>query len=370
MGLEIEFEYDDSPDGTWSPVVEAPPARELLSRGQITGSPSGNPLIVHFGIALAALALGAASMAGYLVGRTAANNRTVTILHLAPTNSFTVQPLPLPPAQTTQSPDQLLAAPWTNAFDRDVSLSVINDGPEPVTVLGATISSLDFDVTQLIPASTAPTASGGVSLLRGRASVVCGDFPAGRTATIANLLTRTADGTVRRETLMVDRFSGVVEQAVCARMPAPQIVRSTTFAPAPPPAPVSSRPHSPPANPTTYVVNVVASNRAPFPLRMSLPQSAAQSWAGAGLLLSTPSDIVIPPGATRTITISAAVTDCPAAQAAATGGYNYDALDFSDARDPVSSGLVRLINQDAPLTDLDAIMKYCLTRNTGPGGNG
>jgi hypothetical protein len=145
-------------------------------------------------------------------------------------------------------------------------------------------------------------------------------------------------------------------------------VRSTIFSPAPATPPSQAR--NPGGNPATYTADITATNRAPFPLRMSLPETAVQSWAGgAGLALSAAGDIIIPPNSTGTIAISVSVTDCPTAQAAATGGYDYDLLSFSDARDAVGAPYVRQFIQNAPITDLDAIMSYCLKKNTGPGGS-
>lgn len=365
MGLEIEFEYDDSPDGEWSPAQDARSAREWLSRGRSAISPSGNPLFLHLGIALVALAVGAASMGGFLTGRTAANNRAVALLHLAPADAFIIPALPDPSTQK-QTPEQLLATPWTNATDQNMSLGVINDGPAPVTVLSATISSLDFDVTDLTPASTAPTAPGAISTLRGRAHFVCGDYPTDRIATVANLRVRSADGVIHHETLEVDRFSEIAEQSICALLPPPEVIRSTTFLPAPK-VPASDT-HSVADSLTTYLVKITASNRATFPLRMDLPQSAIESWAGGGLGLTTGDDVIIPPKGTGSITIAVSVTDCPNAVAAGSG-YAYDLLAFSDGRDPPGDQQARSFEPILPIADQDAIMKYCLTKNTGPGGD-
>lgn len=360
MGLEIEFEYDDTQDGAWSPVRDAGPLRAWLKRHRTAGPSAGNPLIVHLGIALAAVVLGAASMAGFLHGRTAVSDRTVSLLHLAPVNPFVVQPLPTPPTQSqtqgqSQSVEQVLATPWTNTFDQDVSLSVINDGPDPVTVLGATLSALEFQATWLTPASPAPTASGGVSLLRGRAHFVCGDYSPDRIATVAQIRVRTADGAIRQETLVVDHYSQIAERAVCAQMPTPQVVQSTTFAP--------SRASG------TYVVEITAINRALFPLRMALSPSAAQSWtSGGGLDLSASADTVIPPHGTGAIAISVSVDDCPAAQEAASNGYAYDTLTFSDARDAPGAPQARMIDQTAAIADLNVILAYCVANGAALGG--
>lgn len=365
MGLEIEFEYDDNPDGTWSPVEDTRPARDWVSRGRTAISPAGNPLIVHLGIALAALAVGAASMGGFLTGRMAANNRAVALLHLAPADAFIIPPLAEPSTRNLTA-EQLLATPWTNTADQNLSLGVINDGPAPVTVLGATISSLDFDVTALTPVDTAPTAPGAVSTLRGVAHFVCGDYPDSRVATVANLRVRSADGVIHRETLEVDRFSEIAEQSVCALLPPPEIIRSTTFLPAP--ASPASRTQNPADSPTTYLVKITASNRATFPLRMDLPQSAIESWAGGGLGLTAPGDTIIQPKGTGSITISVSVTDCPSAVFSGNSDYAYDLLAFSDARDPAGDQTARSFEPTLPIADQNAIMKYCLTKNTGPGG--
>lgn len=364
MGLEIEFEYADSAEGVWSPEREAPPLRERLSRGRAIASPADNPFLLQLGIVLAAITLGAASMAGYLAGRTAAHDRAVTLLHLAPANAFTVAALPAPAAQS-QSPDELLAEPWTNTVDRDLSLTVVNDGPDPVTVLGATISSLDFGVTALTPAGSAPTAPGGVSLLRGRARFVCGDFPADRTATVANLRARTADGAIRQETLEVDRFSQIAEEAVCARLPTPQVIRSTTFSPTPqtPPPHVMGVPDTP----TIYSVEITAGNRAPFPLRMTLPESAIETWDSGGLLLTASGDSIIPPHGIGAITISVSIVDCPNAIAAASGGFSYDLLAFSDGRDAVVDAQARAFDESVSIADEHLIMSYCLAHGSSPG---
>lgn len=354
MSLEIEFEYDDTPEGVWAPAHEPLPSRSRPTRPRLTGSPTGRALSVHVGIALTALALGAASTTGLLTGRTTAHDRATALLHLAPVAPFVVQALPAPPP--TQNAAELLATPWTNTFDQDMTLSVINDGPYPVTVLGATISAMDFRPAALTPASTAPTAPGGVSLLRGRAHFVCGDYPqSDASATIANLSTRTADGQSHRETLMVDRSSEIAEQAVCERMPGPQIVRAVKATPS--------------RTPGTYTVEITATNRADFPLRMALLQAAVEIWAGGGgLEVAAPGDVLIPPHGTGSIAISVSVEDCAAAGEAASDGFAYNTLGFSDGRDAAGYPRARMVQQSVPIANLNAIMTYCLAKSAESGG--
>jgi hypothetical protein len=356
MGLEIEFEYEDTQDGVWSAAREPDRLRTWLKRRRSAQPQTGsNPLILHAGIALAAAVLGAASMAGFLHGRTAANDRGVSLLHLAPVNPFVVQPLPAPPPILAQNVEQFLATPWTDTFDQNVSLSVINDGPDPVTVLGATLSALDFQATELTPASPAPTAPGAVSLLRGRAHFVCGDYPPGRVATVAQLSVRTADGAVRREPLVVDHDSQIAEQAVCAQMPVPEFVPSTTFAPS--------------HESGTYIAEVTAANRAPFPLRVTLSQSGGEFWTSTGGLdVSVPNDTVIPPHGSGTVAISVTVTECSLAQEAASNDYASDTLAFSDARDAPGSPQARMTDAAFALADLNSVMAYCGDGDPTPGG--
>jgi hypothetical protein len=354
MGLEIEIEYDETPDGTWSAPQEVQSPREPMAARLSPWLRGGGTLIVHLGILITAMAVGAASTAGILAGNSAENGRTIARLHLAPLDSFTVQALPTPPA--AQPVDQLLATPWKNTFDQEVSLDVINDGPDPVTVLDATVYAMQFQVTTLTPQSAEPIAPGAVSVLRGRAHIVCGDFPApDESATIAKLRARSADGQIHGETLMVDRSSGTTEDAVCAQMPTPQVILATTF---------SSTPNRARGS---YVINITAANRAPFPLRMALPESAIEDWtSGGGLQLTTPDDVIIQPHGTGTIAITAKVVDCSNAMAAALGGFGYDTLAFSDGRDAPGYAQTRYIPQTIqPTTNRPLITSYCLAKSVG-----
>lgn len=382
MSLEIEFDYDDTQGGVWSPAPEAPPLRERVGRRWNPGLVAGNPLFVHLGIALAALALGAASTAGFLEGGNAARNRTVTRMHLAPVNAFVVDALRVPAADSAAG---LLAEPWTNAFDQHVSLSVINDGPDPVTVLGAQVTAPQFGTVTLEPvgsdhaatagtgtttpgtgtasapssaksasaahiaADSALTPPGGVATLRGMAHIVCGDFASvDPAATVARLTVRTADDKTRVQTLMVDRFSDIQEQAVCRAMPGPQVVTSA-----------SSVPDKAPGK-YTFVIDVT--NRAPFPLLATMPSNVVQSWQGiAGLDVQAPAPTTIPPHGSAVITVPIAIASCGLALQAAQSAYAVDALAFTDARDGPNNPLSRESDQSLALYDFGVITRYCGT---------
>jgi hypothetical protein len=362
LNLEIEFEYDDTQEGVWSPA-EQPLLRERVSGRWSAWLSSANPLFVQLGIAITALILGAASTAGLLDGRTAQQDRAITRLHLAPVGPFVVQTI-ADATVSTQSVPELLATPWTDVFDQRVTLTVVNDGPDPVSVLGATLAAPEFRATALTPASSARVAPGGVSILRGLAHFVCGDYPTAvpgspavspAVATTAQISVRTADGRVRREALQVDRFSQVAEQAVCQRMPAPEVVESTAFTPA--------------RTAGAYTVTVAVANRASFPLRMALSPSAVQTWSTtAGLTISAGDALTIPPHGTETFAITASVDSCTLANPMATAGYGFDSLVFTDARDAPGSFNARQQDIALVLADSAVIKAYCGDRGLTVGG--
>jgi hypothetical protein len=349
LGLEIEFDYDDTQGGVWSAVYEAPPLQERVSRRWNAGLTARNPLFVQAGIALAALALGAASTAGFLEGRSAAQDRTITRIHLAPINPFVVEPLPIAPTNV----EDLLSTPWTNTFDQKVSLSVINDSPDPVTVLGAQITAPQFGSAKLTPAASSlhQTTPGAVAVLRGTAHFVCGDLPSvDPVATVARLTVRTADGHTHVQSLMVDRFSDTEEVAVCSAMPGPQVVTAT----------MTSRPSY--LLPGDYVYTIDVTNRASYPLLATMPTNVRSSWmAGAGLDVQIPVPTTIPAHGSARISLFIGVENCNTALEAAQAGYSYDVLAFTDARDGQYSPQSRETDQGLALYDSAVIKGYCGT---------
>lgn len=373
MGLEIEFDYDDTQGGTWSPGHEAPPLRERVGERWGARLAAGNPLFVHLGIALAALVLGAASTAGFLEGGNAARDRTITRLHLAPVDPFVVEPLRVPSASSAR---ELLATPWTDTFDQHLSLSVINDGPDPVTVLHAQVTAPQFGTVDLEPVvsghtaapAAAPTAArpatglvatapGGVATMRGKAHIVCGDFSSvDLAATVARLTLRTSDGKTRIQTLMVDRFSDIQEQAVCRAMPGPEVVTSESSVPS--------------ATPGVYTFVVGVSNRAPYPLLATMPSNVVAEWQSiGGLDVQPPAPTTIPPHGSAVISIPIAIGSCGLALRSEQEAYAFDSLAFTDARDGSDNPLARESDQNLMLYDLGAIRHYCGTLQL-PGING
>jgi hypothetical protein len=359
VGLEIELEYDDAPDGVWSRPGEAELRGRPWRRWGARPSPGG-PLYLHLGIALAAVVLGAASTAGLLHGRAAQRDREVTRLHLAPLDPFVVQAVEYGPVGRTAQ--ELLATPWTDSFDQDVTFSVVNDGPAPVTVLGATLAAPEFTETALTPRGAASVGPGGVSVLKGKVHIVCGDFPQASTAaapptqaaTVADLRVRTSDGRIRHQSLLVDRYSDVVERAACERMPGPQVITGYSFR------------HS--ASPGRYTMKIDLANRAPYPLLVAMPSSAVTNWANTGGLdVRMPAPSVIAPHGTGSVTITVDITNCPYAVEIAHGGFAFDALNFTDARDDPADANTRQNLEDLSLDDPEMIEQYCGLQALGAG---
>ena len=352
MGLQIEFEYDDTQSGVWSQPAE-PDLRRRFGRRWNARLSAASPLFVQLGAALAALVLGAASTAGFLAGRAAQQDRATLLLHLAPVNPFVVDPIPMP---ADLSPDVRRATPWTNEFDQNVALTVINDGPDPVTVLGATLAAPEFRTLALTSRSAGNPrlVPGGTSVLRGRAHFVCGSYPtapgnsAGSLplATVAQISVRTPDGVTRHETLQVDKYSDVAEQSVCQRMLGPEVVGTPTYTPS--------------GRPGVYSVSVPVTNRASFPLRAALSASSAQDWAtNAGLAISTTGPKTIPPHATATVTVSVSILSCTAAKAVAAEGFAFDTLAFTDARNSLDGLDARQQDEALFVADHGLIIQYC-----------
>ena len=351
MGLEIELEYDDDHEGVWAAADEA----ELTERtGRRWGlrPRSGAPLLLQLGVALAAVVLGASSAAGFVAGRTAQHDRGLALLHLAAISPFTIDPLDV---QTSGDAKQLLATPWTDTYRRGVTLTVVNDSPDPVTVLGATLAAPEFAATALSPRGVAAIRPGDTSVLRGSATIVCGDFPAApngsdlspaQLATTAQLRVRTADGLVRTERLLVDRYSDIVEQTICQKAPSPELVTATTYAST--------------ATRGSYTVTITVADRAPFPLRVAVPAAEADEWAsGGGLVVQVPAPVTIPPHGSVTVRLPVSIVGCMLATEVAQGNFGFPTLTVTDARDDPGSPKSRETQDSLFLTYDVAISRYC-----------
>ncbi len=349
MGLEIEFEYEDTREGEWSARVEpAPPHRRWRPGApRSSGRPGGGAAALYLAVGLTALAVGAASTAGVMQGRRVTQDRSTVEIHLGPLTPLDIQPLV---QQDVVDLPQLLATPWTDEYDQGMKLTVVNDGPKPVTLLSATLNApqLGRPASLAVTDAGRVTAPGGIATFSGLGHFVCGDFDSvNRAATTADLILRTVDGRTRVERLIIDRFSEVAETAVCGLSEPPYVVRSTTFS-------TASR------QPGHYAVKVTATNRAPFPLRMRLSDPAVESWAAAGGLgVQGSSATIIPPKGTGTYTIEVTVQNCPTANMLGQQDYALDSLAFSDARDDANSPLARVVDAALNLVDYPFVSRYC-----------
>ncbi|HVT68539.1 MAG TPA: hypothetical protein VHF26_12370 [Trebonia sp.] len=349
MSLEIEFEYEDTREGVWSAPVEPAPLHRRWRPGapRSSGRPGGGAAMLYLAIGLTALAVGAASTSGFLHGRRVTQDRATVEIHLGPLTPLDIQPLD---SQPDADVAKLLATPWTDEFDQGMKLTVVNDGPQPVTLLSATLHApqLGKATSMAVAAPGRATAPGGTAAFTGVGHFVCGDFASvNRAATTADLTLRTADGATRVERLIIDRFSEIEETTVCGLMQPPYVVRSTTFSTAS-------------QLPGHYKATVTVTNRAPFPLRMRLSDPAIQSWAVAGGLgLEGARDTIIPPKSTGTYTINVSVRDCPTANQLGQQDYALDSLAFSDARDAANSPLVRNMDAALNLVDYPFVNHYC-----------
>jgi hypothetical protein len=213
VGLEIEFEDDDSAaaesheDGErrrswpWTP----------LHRYAVAPSPG---LVV----AVTAAAVAVTAVTGLNFGRSAQQDRSRALLHLAPSDSYLVD------AASAASAPSAHAVATANGVDRTIRLRVLNDGPEPLTMLGGVLSSPDIALSQLVPDGGAVLKPGAVGTLRALAHFVCGGGPREGTdatfaevafATVADIRVRTVDGQARSVRIIVQQYSTTSAMAEC-----------------------------------------------------------------------------------------------------------------------------------------------------------
>lgn len=331
MSVEIEFEPDEGAGSFWPDTAGALGAEHLGV--QVPFRRAADPRILFVArLVLAGAVLAAACVAGFLAGQRAPQDQRAVAVHIAESNALTIDPVPRP--EFRGGP---LATPWTGTFDRSVALSVVNTGPDPVTILGGTIIA-----PQITSGGTLPTgevlAPGAGRTLRTRAHFDCVDYPLrvsatseSATETTARLDIRTVDGASHRVTLLVDPFNISIQSSVCARVQDPQVLGPPVFSPAP-------WTHA-------FTATLPVVNRAPFPLRVNLDQQTSSVWvARAGLILVT-GESVIPARSDGRIVFDVQVTDCLLASAAASDALGFDTLVFTDARLALNNPLARQYDQ-------------------------
>jgi hypothetical protein len=330
--VEIEFEPDESPEQAWPERAGAPGAEQL--GGQPAWRASVSPVRVPARLAVAGAVLAAACASGFMAGQTAQRDRHAVSVHLAASRPLVIDPVPDTSGETNA---QLLATPWTGAFDRAIALRVVNDGPDPVTLLGGTLTAAQISPAVVLPAGRV-LAPGAAQTLRARAHFDCVEYPqrlsatdARVTETAVHLGVRTADGAPHQVTLLVDALGTTVENDVCSRIQNPGVFGPPAFG-------AGSAPGS-------FSASVPVVNRAPFPLRVNLNQQTADSWMRRAGLIVTTGESVIPARTERRIEFTVRVTDCALALHAAASGFRLDTLVFTDARLALNSPFARQFGQ-------------------------
>jgi len=371
MALEIEFEDDDQTDVAW-------PSEGLDTGGggagvgvgadsgaaRRTGADDGDPstLVVgssrrslaalmplrlkqqlpfHVGILVAAFVVGASTVSGFLAGRTAAQGRTVIELHMAAGNAYSMSP-------DTQ-PD---GGQWTDTFVRQVSLSLVNDGPDPVTLLFGAVSGPYQHGKFNLPRTGTTIAAGATATLHAATTVDCrGVFGALRLNngnssplnTVANFKVATADGRTGDTSLLVDLASAEVVSDVCSHIP--------------PPIQIGSPQPSPLIPPSSYRITYPIANAAPFPVQVtSLPASVHQWMTAGGLSISANGDSVVPANGNGIYIVQVSVTTCATALAATDVQFGDFPLVFTDTEGGENPDM---FVEEAPVVVHDLIAQAC-----------
>jgi hypothetical protein len=288
--------------------------------------------LLYTPLVLATAVLLAACVTGFLAGRKAPENHRTVAVHVADINPLAIDPVP-------EADPTLNGAitPWSGVFDRSVALTVVNAGPDPVTIVAGTLIAPQLSPGAPLPAGEV-LAPGAEKTLRTRAHFDCVDYPlhvsptdVTATETTAQLDVRTVDGTLHRVTLLVDAFNVVIDSAVCGRIQNPQVLEPPVFGSEPFPA--------------AFTATVPVVNRAPFPLRVNLNQQTSSVWVvRAGLIIAT-GESVIPARSDGQIVFDVQVTDCGLAQRAVGQHLGFDTLVFTDDRLALNNPLAREFDQ-------------------------
>lgn len=345
MALEIEFEDDDHPDvvlpDTGVPASDsAPDARgeAAVAQGMVaeeaapeeTGTTSSRigallasplpltrGLLLQLGILLTTFVVGASSVAGYQLGRTAPQKRSIVALHLGGGRPYQFG---LAPVQRD--------ATWSDTTQRPVSLTVVNDGPDRLAVTGGTVSGPLVHADFALPAGGLDLAAGASATLHAAARVDCrsvfepffmADGDPSSLDTVADFGVRTLDGRTHRARLTVDPASATAVSGVCMLLGPPVGVTGIHFS-----GLIGS---------DTYTVTYHTTNSAPFRVSVGTLQSSVSQWSFSGGLTARLADpaATLPPLASADVVVDVTVTDCSAALRANDDEFGFFPLVFGEA---------------------------------------
>lgn len=365
MALEIEFEDDDQTDASWPPDpsdtggTDTAPGAGRRSGMDDTGPSTlvaGSPrpsvatliperlkhqLPFHVGILVAAFVVGASTVSGFLTGRSATENRTVIELHMAGGNAYSVA------AATPSGSGQ-----WTDTFARQVSLDLVNDGPDPVTLLSGAVSGPYEHGAFGFPRTGLKIAAGATTTLHAATTVDCrGVFGAVRLTrgtssplnTVANFKVATADGRTGGTSLLVDLASAAVVSTVCSQVPPPVRIGTPQFSALLPPS--------------SYQVTYPITNAAPFPLQITSLQASLHQWTTAGgLSITSKGTSVIPADSDGIYVMQVSVAACGTALNATDDEFGDFPFVFTDTEGGANPDM---FVEEASVVDHSLIAQAC-----------
>jgi hypothetical protein len=367
MALEIEFEEDDHPDAALpaddaepdAPGVEAAAATEETGAEETAPEEAGttrsridallasplplsSSLLFQIGVLLTAFVVGASSVAGYQLGRAAPQNRAIVALHLAGGRTYLFSPAPVPRDAT-----------WSDTVERPVSLTVVNDGPDPLTVVDGTVTGPLVHADFALPAGGLDLAAGAIATVHATARVDCravfeplfltGGDPSSLD-TVADFGVRTLDGRARHTRLTVDTASAAAVSGVCTLLSPPVRVGGADFS-----VLIGS---------DSYAVTVPASSGAPFPMSISTLQDSVNQWSVSGGLTARLADpfVILPAHGSVNVVVDVTVTNCSAATRANDDEFGFFPLVFTEAD---GAAKAEEFTQQTPLVSRAAIGQAC-----------
>ena len=341
MALEIEFEDDEHPEGGLPADDEGSDAPDVGAAGgkapgaEETGAgepgttrarigaliasplPLSSGLLFQVGVLLTAFVVGASAVAGFQLGRAAPQKRSTVALHLAGGRTYLFGPAPVPRDSA-----------WSDTVERAVSLTVVNDGPDPLTVVGGKVTGPLVHADFALPAGGLDLAAGATATVHAAAKVDCravfeplfltGGDPSSLD-TVADFGVRTLDGQARHTRLTVDMDSAAAVSGVCTLLSPPVQLGAAQFS-----GLIGS---------VSYTVTVRASSAAPFPLSVSTLQDSINQWSASGGLTARLADptATLPAHGSADVVVDVTVTDCSAATRANDDEFGFFPLVFTEA---------------------------------------